>query len=161
MLWSLIFLGCIIATSAQVTDMEYQEWAAKHFRDKMPDPENNPQDKESMEKGRSMACGICNVMIKTVSERHKAGQDGKLKNGFKEADAIKILDAMCEHIAPRMAKEMDLNGNDAKMVCRRLTKENAQDLLDLVSVGEDSDLFCKDEVQVCDFGHKEMVCTPS
>ena len=106
----LTLFGCMIAVSAQLVDMEYQEWAAKQHRDKVPDPENDPAAKEGMEKGKSMACGLCNVMVRTVTDRYKAAQDGKLKNGFKEADVGKILGAVCDHIAPNMAKDMDLEG---------------------------------------------------
>jgi len=145
------------ACQAQVVDQEYQKWAAKQHQDKMLDPERNTQHKEMIEKGRSLACGICNVMVQTVMDRYQKGLEGKLKNGFREEDSLKILDAMCEYIAPNMAKSMDVYKEDAKMNCKRVINEHASDLLDMISIGEDPDLFCKDEVKVCDMGHKHMM----
>jgi len=138
--------------------MEYQRWAAKVHRDK-PLNENDPSVKEMMEKGKSLACGMCNLALRTIMDRYKAGKEGKLKTGFKESDVKLILKTVCEHIAPGMAREMKLQEEDAIMNCKRVVNEHSQGMIDGISVGEDIDAFCKDEAQLCELGHEQMMYT--
>lgn len=102
-----LLLGLLAGGSAQQLDWEFQKWAAKRMHDQPMDPENNPKHKEAIEKGRTFACSVCNVLLAATLKRYHAAREGKLKGGFNEADNVKILHALCEHSAPKMADQME------------------------------------------------------
>mmetsp|Transcript_57010 Transcript_57010/g.130902 ORF Transcript_57010/g.130902 Transcript_57010/m.130902 type:complete len:180 (-) Transcript_57010:158-697(-) len=141
----------VIPACAPIVDEEYQKWALREHNDRKLD-ENDSRDKEAMDKGRSIACALCNVLVMATVKHFE-----KALSSFSEESTLKRLKALCEKVAPATAQSMELNPTDALMICKRLVNENASDLLDLLSVGDSADMFCKDEVGVCDMGYEKMM----
>jgi hypothetical protein len=154
----LVALCVCLATSARADqqDMDYQRWAAKINRDK-PLNKNDPVTQEQLKKGKEVACGFCNLHLRTLMDRYKRWKKGELKGDMKEEDNRIILELLCEHVAPGMAREMNLRGEDATMNCKRVAKENQNDMMDALSMDEDMDGFCRDEAKLCDMSHSHML----
>eukprot|EP00966_Prymnesium_polylepis_P163194 3771724-Prymnesium_polylepis.1 len=43
------------------------------------------------------------------------------------------------------------------MICKRVVREHGQDMLDALSVGDDTNDFCQEEAGLCPMGHDKML----
>ena len=137
-----------LATYAQVLDPAYQEWAKDKY---------DENDSEALNKGRSMACGLCNLALMAIKGQYQAHREGTLGKPFSEEDGMRRLEAACKHLSPSMARKMQSYEEDTLMICHRVVREHGPDMLDALSVGDDTELFCKEEAGLCPMGHDSML----
>merc|ERR1712004_743853 len=67
-----------------------------------------------------------------------------------------VLLDLCANSAPRIARAMHGYKKDAQMLCNRVVKENVGDMIDAASLGEDMNMFCK-ENKICPLTMKSMM----
>uniref|UniRef100_A0A7S3EVP2 Uncharacterized protein n=1 Tax=Haptolina ericina TaxID=156174 RepID=A0A7S3EVP2_9EUKA len=56
-----------------------------------------------------------------------------------------------------MAKRMNSYAEDTLMICKRVVREHGPDMLDALAVGDDTEVFCSEEAQLCELSHGKML----
>lgn len=100
---------------------------------------------------QAVACVFCQILVNAVKKQSQLNKDRPRDERYGEEEVTEVLLELCSTAAPRIAKSLDGYAKDAEMLCRRVVNENAGEMLDAASLGEDLDSFCKDS-KLCPFG---------
>mmetsp|Transcript_136970 Transcript_136970/g.292576 ORF Transcript_136970/g.292576 Transcript_136970/m.292576 type:complete len:177 (-) Transcript_136970:47-577(-) len=129
------------------TDEEYQEWAGKIF---------DEADSEAIQKGASVACAFCQIVSNAVGSQLTLNKARPVDERFSEEEVEEVLMDLCKNTAKRVANSMQGYEKDAMMLCRRVVKENASDMMDAASLGEDLKEYCNEQ-KICPRGIMDML----
>uniref|UniRef100_A0A7S4QZW0 Saposin B-type domain-containing protein n=1 Tax=Alexandrium monilatum TaxID=311494 RepID=A0A7S4QZW0_9DINO len=135
----LLAVGALAPALAGPVDQEYQAWAAKVYKS---------DEKESVQRGDALACSFCQIVAAAVGKQYKLNKERPREERYSEDDTRDVLLELCTTTAPRIAQPMGGYVKDAEMICRRVVNEQASDMMDAVSLGEDMSLFCKEQ-KIC------------
>ena len=133
---------------AQLRDEEYQKYAEKLYDEK---------DTEALNRGKAIACGLCNLALMAIKGQYTMHREGTLGRRFSEQEGMQRLERICEKLAPNMARKMNGYPEDTLMICKRVVREHGQDMLDALSVGDETDEFCQEEAGLCTMNHESML----
>mmetsp|Transcript_31241 Transcript_31241/g.57133 ORF Transcript_31241/g.57133 Transcript_31241/m.57133 type:complete len:199 (-) Transcript_31241:61-657(-) len=142
----LFFTSCRWCAHAGKTDLGYQDWAAKTF---------DAADEKGLQMGATLACVFCNVATSAVRKQFDLNRNLPRDERYSEDQVLEVLLELCENVAPKVARAANGYTKDAEMICKRVVKENVEDMLDAVSLGEDVEVFCK-ENKLCPFGFTDL-----
>mmetsp|Transcript_67178 Transcript_67178/g.160904 ORF Transcript_67178/g.160904 Transcript_67178/m.160904 type:complete len:182 (+) Transcript_67178:49-594(+) len=132
--------------SAGKTDDAYQQWAAKTY---------DSADEKGLQMGATLACVFCNVATGAVRKQFDLNRNLPREDRFSEDQVLEVLQELCETVAPRVARAANGYTKDAEMICKRVVNENVEDMIDAVSLGEEVEVFCKDN-KLCPFGFTDL-----
>mmetsp|Transcript_134917 Transcript_134917/g.431131 ORF Transcript_134917/g.431131 Transcript_134917/m.431131 type:complete len:177 (-) Transcript_134917:29-559(-) len=141
------FLAAVRPGDAGAPDEEYQTWASKVYQ---------ADDKEGVKRGEAIACAFCQIGANAVQKQFELNKQKPREERYTEEQTEEVLLDICESTAPKIAKQMQGYKKDALMLCRRVVKENLSDMLDAAALGEDMNLFCR-ENKICPFGMDDMM----
>lgn len=138
----------LAAADGQIRDQEYQEYAKKFYKE---------YDTESVNRGKAIACGLCNLALMAIKGQYTMHRQGTLGRKFSEEEGMQKLEKVCEKLAPSMARKMQGYTEDTLMICKRVVREHGQDMLDALAVGDDTDAFCQEEAGLCPMNYETML----
>ena len=138
----------LITVHSQLRDEEYQKYAEKLYDEK---------DTAALNRGKAIACGLCNLALMAIKGQYTMHREGTLGRKFSEEEGMQRLEKICHKLAPSMAKRMQGYAQDTLMICKRVVREHGSDMLDALSVGDDTDAFCQDEAGLCTMKHDDML----
>merc|ERR1719201_2157340 len=95
-----------------------------------------------------VACVFCNILTSAVQKQSVLNKQRPREDRFTEEMIVETLLKLCKDTAPRLAKNLKGYKKDAEMICRRVVKENANDMVDAAALGEDIKGYCK-ELELC------------
>eukprot|EP00927_Polykrikos_kofoidii_P080650 TRINITY_DN77567_c0_g1_i1.p1 TRINITY_DN77567_c0_g1~~TRINITY_DN77567_c0_g1_i1.p1 ORF type:complete len:226 (+),score=47.15 TRINITY_DN77567_c0_g1_i1:144-821(+) len=137
-------LDCVSAGSR---DEQFQAWAAKTY---------DPTDVEAEKRGQAVACAFCQIVAGAVKKQVMLNKKRPSEDRFGEEQTTEVLLELCEGVAPKMAKSLQGYAKDAEMLCKRVVREHAGDMIDAASLGEDLNTYCKDN-RICTVSITDMV----